>query len=69
MQITPPDFQRRLSHVFQSDPHAATQELITLVEETYDLIEKAMPEVDVDRFRFFFRYRRQPWDQPPPDVR
>ena len=69
MQVTPPDFQRRLSHVFQSDPRAAIQDLVLLVEQTYDLIEKAMPEVDVERFRFFFRYRRQPWDQPPPDLR
>ena len=69
MQSTPPDFQRRLSQVFQSDPRAAIQDLVLLVEQTYDLIEKAMPEVDVERFRFFFRYRRQPWDQPPPDLR
>ena len=69
MQITPPDFQRRLSHVFQSDPRIAVQDLALLVEQTYDLIEKEMPEVDVERFRFYFRYRRQPWDQPPPDLR
>jgi hypothetical protein len=69
MQITPPDLQRRLTLVFQSEPHAAIQELLLLVEQTYDLIEKEMPEVDVERFRFFFRYRRQPWDQPPNDLR
>ncbi|MEP6775248.1 MAG: nucleotidyltransferase domain-containing protein [Chloroflexota bacterium] len=69
MQITPPNFQRRLSHVFQSDPRAAIQDLQSLVEQTYDLIEEAMPEVDVERFRFFFRYRCQPWDQLPPDLR
>jgi hypothetical protein len=69
MQITPPDFQRRLTLVFQSEPHAAIQDLVLLVEQTYDLIEKEIPEVDVERFRFFFRYRRQPWNQPPPDLR
>jgi hypothetical protein len=69
MQIAPPDFQLRLSHVFQSDPHTAIQDLTLLVEQTYDLIEQAMPEVDVERFRFFFRYRRQSWDKPPPDLR
>ncbi len=69
MQIVPPDFQRRLTLLFQSEPRAAIQDLVLLVEQTYDLIEKAMPEVDVERFRFFFRYRRQPWDQPPPDLR
>lgn len=68
MQIAPPDFQRRLSHVFQSDPRTAIQDLMALVEETYDLIEQVMPEVDVERFRYFFCYRSQPWDQLPPDL-
>ena len=38
MQIVPPDFQRRISHVYQSEPHAAITDLVLLVEQTYDLI-------------------------------
>ena len=69
MQVISPDFERRLREVFQSEPHTAIRELPVLVEETYTLIEKAMPEVDVERLRFLFRHRRQPWDQLPADVR
>ena len=69
MQVTPPDFERRLTKVFQSEPLTAIRELPVLVEETYTLIEKAMPEVDVERLRFLFRHRRQLWDQLPADLR
>lgn len=68
MQIAPPDFYRRMQQVFQSEPHAAVEELRALVEETYNLIEQEMPEIDVERLRRLFRYRRQAWDEPPPGL-
>jgi hypothetical protein len=66
MQIAPSDFYRRMQQVFQSEPLAAVEELRALVEETYTLIEQEMPEIDVERLRRLFRYRRQSWDDPPP---
>ena len=39
-----------------------------LVEEVYDLVEDHLPEVDVDRLRSIFRWRRQAWDAPPPEA-
>ena len=41
----------------------ATREL---VEEVYDLVERELPEVDVDRLRSIFRWQRHEWDAPPP---
>jgi hypothetical protein len=65
MQTVPPDFQRRLTHVFRAEPGDAAREMHALVEETYTLIESAMPEVDVDKLRRIFRYSREPWDEAP----
>jgi hypothetical protein len=68
MKIIPPDFIKRLQAVFASEPLAGAEELRTLVEETYSLIEKEMPEIDVARLRWLFRYRRELWDGPPPKL-
>ena len=68
LQIAPSDFYVRLAGVFQSEPRTAALELQTLVEEVYTLIEREMPEVDVDWLRGVFRWRRQPWDGPPAQV-
>jgi hypothetical protein len=62
----PPDLVRRLKQVYQVDPASGAHELAALVEETYDLIEKQLPEIDVDWLRTVFRYRRPAWDHAPP---
>lgn len=62
----PPDLVRRLRQVYQVDPAVGAHELAALVEETYDLIEKQLPQVDVAWLRAVFRYRRPVWDQAPP---
>jgi hypothetical protein len=68
MNIAPVDFSQRLQRVFEAEPRIGADHLRSLVEETYTLIEREMPEIDVDRVRYFFRYRRQPWDEPPPQT-
>lgn len=62
----PPDLVGRLRGVYQVEPAAGAQKLATLVEETYDLIETHLPEIDVARLRDLFRYRRPVWEQAPP---
>jgi hypothetical protein len=62
----PPDLVRRLRHVYQVDPAAGADELAALVEETYDLIEQHLPQIDVARLRAIFRYRRPTGDPIPP---
>ena len=62
----PPDLVRRLGQVYQVDPVSGAHELAALVEETYDLIEKQLPQIDVAWLRAVFRYRRPAWDQAPP---
>jgi hypothetical protein len=51
--------------VFVADPRAAAGDLAALVEETYDLIEQHVPEVDAEELRRWFRYRRHPWEHEP----
>jgi predicted nucleotidyltransferase len=65
MRIVPDNFSARLKQVFQSEPRVATSILAQLVEETYSLVERHMPEIDVERLRRIFRYRRHPWEEPP----
>lgn len=62
MEITPSDFGLRLKQVFEVEPERAIEEMRALVEETYDLIERELPEVDVEWLRRVFRYRREEWE-------
>lgn len=62
----PPHLVQRLTHVYQVDPAMGAHELAALVEETYDLIEKQLPQIDTARLCTIFRYRRPTWDQAPP---
>jgi hypothetical protein len=68
MEIVPANLGPRLKSVFRSERRVAEAELSSLVEEVYSLVEQHMPEVDVERLRRIFRYRRQPWDEPPPGL-
>jgi hypothetical protein len=61
----PADLVVRLARVFQEEPAVGAQELQRLVDETYDLVERYRPEVDVARLRAIFHYRRPVWDQAP----
>ena len=65
LEHKPPDLVTRLRRVYQVPPAAGAREVAALVEETYDLIERQLPEIDVDRLRTVFRYRRPQWEQAP----
>ncbi|TDD44755.1 hypothetical protein E1263_40115 [Kribbella antibiotica] len=58
----PADLAQRLRTVFTAPPVQATCVLRQLVEETYDVIEARLPEVDVARLRTRFRTERLPID-------
>ena len=65
MDIKPKDFIQRLKHVYHVNPAKGAHILTALVEETYDLVEAHLPEVDVKWLRQVFRYQRPELDQPP----
>jgi hypothetical protein len=56
----------RLRIAFQAPPAEGAAVLAALVDETYDLLERQLPEVNVERLRAIFRYRRPAWDEAPP---
>jgi predicted nucleotidyltransferase len=62
----PTNLVARLARVYQEEPAAGAHELTRLVEETYDLVERHRPEVDVARLRAIFHYRRPVWNHAPP---
>lgn len=66
LEHKPPDLVARLRRVYRAPPAEGTREVAALVEETYDLIEQQLPEIDVDWLRAVFRYRRPQWEQAPP---
>jgi hypothetical protein len=68
MTVVPPDCAARLKAIFQDDPLAGSALLAALIEETYDLVERHAPTVDVAQLRLWFRWRRPIWDGPPPGL-
>jgi hypothetical protein len=62
LKIAPQDLGRRLDDCFNQDLPASEETLRLLVEEMYDLIEREVAGVDVERLRRIFRYRRPLWD-------
>lgn len=66
LELKPVRLLPRLRRVYQVEPTAGAHDLAELVEETYDLIEEHLPDIDVDWLRRVFRYRRPLWDRAPP---
>lgn len=66
LKMKPPDLLRRLRRAYQVNPAEGAREVSAIVEEVYDLIEKELPEIDAERLRAVFRYRRPQWEQAPP---
>ena len=60
--LAPPSLAARVRAVFTSPAPTGAQILHDLVEETYDLVEHHLPEVDVNRLRATFRTARKPID-------
>lgn len=65
----PTNLVHRLRQVYRLAPAEGAHELASLVEETYDLIEKQLPQIDVAWLRSVFRYQRPVWDHAPPTLR
>ena len=65
-RLGPPELAERLKRVYQVAPADGAQQLVSLVEETYDLVERHVPRIDVTWLRQVFAYRRPTWEQPPP---
>jgi hypothetical protein len=68
MSIKPPDFFARLECVFQSDAASGTYELRQLAEETFDLVEKHLPQVDLKQQRETFNRLYSKWKLPASDL-
>jgi len=62
LKIAPGDLGRRLDGCFDPDHALGEQMLRLLVEEMYDLVEREVAGMDVQRLRRIFRYRRPLWD-------
>ena len=59
LPVAPADLAERLQRVSCATPIEAAAILVALVEETYDLVEVHLPEVDVARLRAIFRFERR----------
>ncbi|MGB3789512.1 MAG: DUF4037 domain-containing protein [Phormidesmis sp.] len=64
MDIKPSKFFTRLEHVFQSNASEGTDELKRLVEETFGLIERHLPQVDLEPQRAAFNQLYPRWELP-----
>ena len=62
LDVAPPDLLGRIRRAYRGDLTEAERALAGLVEETYDIVERDVPGVDVERLRAIFRYRRPLWD-------
>lgn len=60
LPLAPPSLAARVRAVFTRPAPEGAQTLHDLIEETYDLVERHLPEVDVDALRATFRSNRKP---------
>lgn len=60
LPVAPPSLAARLRAVFEPPAPEGAQTLHDLIEETFDLVEHHLPEVDVDLLRTTFRSNRKP---------
>lgn len=64
MSIKPSEFFARLERIFQSDAANGTHELRQLVEETFELVEQCLPQVDLKQQRETFNRLYPRWKLP-----
>jgi hypothetical protein len=62
LAVAPADLLARVRRAYRGDLTEAERSVAELVEETYDIVERHVPGVDVGRLRAIFRYRRPLWD-------
>jgi hypothetical protein len=60
LDVGPVSFAERARSSMHADPAEQAATLAALVDETYDLVERNVPSVDVERLRRIFRFERTP---------
>jgi Domain of unknown function (DUF4037) len=55
LPLKPPDLSARLQQVFRTEPRMGAAQMQQLVEETFDLAEQQMPDIDLTGARRTFR--------------
>jgi len=68
MAIKPENFAQRFKELHMLPSYEGAESIIKLVDETYDLIEKHMPEINVKWLRNVFHYERPAWENQPPII-
>jgi predicted nucleotidyltransferase len=58
MRVAPPDLARRLRQALCAAPVAAAEQMLALIEETFALVERELPEIDTGAARAEFGLRR-----------
>ncbi|HSM83887.1 MAG TPA: hypothetical protein VLS96_19515 [Nodosilinea sp.] len=61
MKIAPANLSTRLEGLFRDEAHIAVNELEALVQETVQLVEIHMPQVDTSSAKQKLGWRQQPW--------
>jgi hypothetical protein len=61
-RIAPQNLLDRMRACYPMGAGRSKAMLTALVEETHDLVEKQVPEIDVDRLREILRYDRPLWE-------
>ena len=62
LPIAPADLVERIRASYPLEEGRSKAMLTALVEETHDLVEEQLPEIDVDRMREILRYDRPLWE-------
>jgi Domain of unknown function (DUF4037) len=68
MEVRPPELADRLRLVFGNVPVSSVRELERLIEDTLELVERHLPEVDTAPVRARIAHRWPVWEQPPPEL-
>jgi hypothetical protein len=61
MSIAPTNLTFRLESLFRAEPHVAANQIKQLVQETLDLVDTYMPQVDTSSVRRKVGWKQQPW--------
>jgi predicted nucleotidyltransferase len=64
MPIAPPDLFARLKKVFQSDAQSGTRVLNSLIEETFQLVKRHLPQIDIAQTEAAFHQPCPTWHRP-----
>ncbi len=65
LALAPEKLEERLQTPFTAPPEEGARQVIALVEETFNLVQATLPQVDVERLRRIFRYQRPFLEGPP----